>query len=82
MFAEEQHPDKLKLQKKRVHFAGHGKENQTASDDTTTTVTRVSETGKTADLKERLDQAKLRGVALKQAEITSKYRSKQLLSMR
>ncbi|XP_072031897.1 serine/threonine-protein kinase Nek2-like [Amphiura filiformis] len=79
-FSEGVHPDQLplKLQKKRVHFAPSGKENlpshQEAAEDTTAT--------KTSELKDRLYQAKLRGVALKQVELTSKYRSKQLLSMR
>ena len=60
-----------------------GKENQPSSQDIRVDVKVPSSQGnKTVELKERLYQAKLRGVALRQAEITSKFKSKQLLNMR
>ena len=57
-----------------------GKENNPESRETEEVV--LSADCKMANLKERLYQAKLRGLALRKAEMTSKLKSKQLLALR
>ncbi|XP_786794.1 serine/threonine-protein kinase Nek2 isoform X1 [Strongylocentrotus purpuratus] len=77
-YLEGMHPTTLKT-KKHVHFQ-QGKENNPASHEGEPAV--PSADSKMTNLKERLYQAKLRGLALRKAEMTSKLKSKQLLSLR
>lgn len=78
-YLEGMHPTTLKT-KKHVRFQP-GKENNPASHEGEQAAVPSADS-KITNLKERLYQAKLRGLALRKAEMTSKLKSKQLLSLR
>ncbi|XP_072164685.1 serine/threonine-protein kinase Nek2-like [Diadema setosum] len=78
-FVDDIHPSNLKA-KKKVHFVT-GKENQPPSNNRDEVVVTTSANTRVTELKERLNQAKLRSIALRNAEMASKLKSKQLLSM-
>ncbi|XP_041467819.1 serine/threonine-protein kinase Nek2-like [Lytechinus variegatus] len=77
-YLDDKHPTTLKT-KKHVHFMP-GKENDPASHESDDAALPADT--KMVNLKERLYQAKLRGLALRKQEMTSKLKSKQLLSLR
>ncbi|XP_035666927.1 serine/threonine-protein kinase Nek2-like isoform X1 [Branchiostoma floridae] len=73
--------------KKKVHFSIlPGKENERADDDLGSSFISqyngYKAGGNKADLKARLDRARIRGVALKHVEANATFKSRQLLGMR